>query len=154
MCSFPNLAPACCPCSVLTVAYWHAYRFLKRQAKLSIYCDPHKGFSEINEAGDVLLQFSCFFYDPMDVVNLISGSLVPLPFLNPASTSRSSWFTVKKYCWSLAWRILCITLLPSEMSAIVCAVRFFGIALLWGWDENWPFAVLWPWLSFQYLLAY
>ena len=35
-------------------------------------------------------------------------SLVPLPFLNPASTSRSSQFM---YCWSLAWRILSITLL-------------------------------------------
>ena len=33
-------------------------------------------------------------------------SLVPLPFLKPAWTSRSSWFT---YCWSLAWRILSIT---------------------------------------------
>ena len=28
--------------------------------------------------------------------------LVPLPFLKPAWTSGSSWFT---YCWSLAWRI-------------------------------------------------
>ena len=35
-------------------------------------------------------------------------SLVPLPFLTPAWTSGSSWFT---YCWSLAWRILSITLL-------------------------------------------
>ena len=35
-------------------------------------------------------------------------SLVPLPFLNPAWTSGSSWFM---YCWSLAWRILSITLL-------------------------------------------
>ena len=35
-------------------------------------------------------------------------SLVPLPFLNPAWTSGNSWFT---YCWSLAWRILSITLL-------------------------------------------
>ena len=34
-------------------------------------------------------------------------SLVPLPFLNPAWTSGSSWFM---YCWSLAWRILSITL--------------------------------------------
>ena len=32
-------------------------------------------------------------------------SLVPLPFLKPAWTSRSSQF---KYCWSLAWRILSI----------------------------------------------
>ena len=35
-------------------------------------------------------------------------SLVPLSFLNPALTSGSSWFT---YCWSLAWRILSVTLL-------------------------------------------
>ena len=30
----------------------------------------------------------------------------------------------------------------------------FGIALLWGWNENWPFPVLWPLLSFPNLLAY
>ena len=43
-------------------------------------------------------------------------SLVPLPFLNPAWTSGSSWFT---YCWSLAWRILSISSLACEISAIV-----------------------------------
>ena len=43
-------------------------------------------------------------------------SLVPLPFLKPAWTSGNSQFT---YCWSLAWRILSITLLMCEMSAIV-----------------------------------
>ena len=31
---------------------------------------------------------------------------------------------------------------------------FFGIAFLWDWNENWPFPVLWPLLSFQNLLAY
>ena len=34
-----------------------------------------KGFSIVNEAEiDVSLNFSCFFYDPADVGNLISGS--------------------------------------------------------------------------------
>ena len=34
-----------------------------------------KGFSVVNEAEvDVFLEFSCFFYDPADVGNLISGS--------------------------------------------------------------------------------
>ena len=34
-----------------------------------------KGFSVANEAEvDVFLEFSCFFYDPEDVGNLISGS--------------------------------------------------------------------------------
>ena len=32
-----------------------------------------KGFSIVNEA-EGFLEFSCFFYDPMDVGNLISGS--------------------------------------------------------------------------------
>ena len=35
-------------------------------------------------------------------------SLVPLSFINSPWTSENSWFT---YCWSLAWRILSITLL-------------------------------------------
>ena len=40
-----------------------------------------KVFSIVNEAGvNVFLEFSWFFYDPMDVGNLISGFL---PFLNP-----------------------------------------------------------------------
>ena len=32
-----------------------------------------------------------------------------------------------------------------------CAVvwAFFGITFLWYWNENWPFPVLWPLLSFQ-----
>ena len=34
-----------------------------------------KGFSVVNEAEiDAFLEFSCFFYDPVDVGNLISGS--------------------------------------------------------------------------------
>ena len=34
-----------------------------------------KGFSIVNEAElDVFQEFSCFFYDPMDVGNLTSGS--------------------------------------------------------------------------------
>ena len=31
---------------------------------------------------------------------------------------------------------------------------FFGIAFLWDWNENWPFLVLWPLLSFPSLLAH
>ena len=42
--------------------------------------------------------------------------LIPLAFLNPDWTSGSSWFM---YCWSLACRILNITLLACEMSTIV-----------------------------------
>ena len=49
-----------------------------------------KGFSIVNEAEvDVFLEFSCFFYDPTDVGNLISGSSAF------AKTSLNIWkFTV------------------------------------------------------------
>ena len=71
-------------------------------------------------------------------------SLVPRPFLNPACTSGSSQFT---YCWSLAWRILSITLLACEVNAIVrlfehsLALPFFGIGMktdlfLWKWKSS------------------
>ena len=65
-----------------------------------------KDFSVVNEAeADVFLEFSCFFYDPTDVGNLISGSFT---FYIPAWTSGR-----------LVSRILSITLLACEMSAIV-----------------------------------
>ena len=76
-----------------------------------------KGFSIVNEAEfDVFMEFSCFFYDLMDVGNLISGSSA---FLNPAQTFGSSWFT---YCWRLAWRILSITLLVSLEKTLMLGV--------------------------------
>ena len=50
---------------------WHSH-LLK---SFPVCCDPVKGFSIVNKAEvHVFLKFSCFFYDPMDVGNLISGS--------------------------------------------------------------------------------
>ena len=41
----------------------------------TVDCDPHKGFGVVNKAEiDVFLELSCFFDDPADVGNLISGS--------------------------------------------------------------------------------
>ena len=44
----------------------------------AVYCDPHsKGIGIVNKAEvDVFLELSCFFNDPADVGNLISGSSV------------------------------------------------------------------------------
>ena len=71
-----------------------------------------KGFGIVNKAEiDVFLELSCFLDDPADVGNLISGSL---PFLKSSWTSGSSRFI---YCWSLAWRILSITLLACAAAA-------------------------------------
>ena len=68
-----------------------------------------KGFSEINEEVDFFLNSLAF---SMIQQMLVIWSLVLLSFLNPACTSGSSWFT---YYWSLAWRILIITLLACEI---------------------------------------
>ena len=127
---FPIWNQSVVPCPVLTVASWPAYRFLKRQVrwcvipisfriffKISfqdqiIVIHTVKGFGIVNKAEiDVFLELSYFFNDPAD---LAIWSLVPLPFLKPAWTSGSSGFT---YCWSLAWRILSITLLACAAAA-------------------------------------
>ena len=41
----------------------------------TVYCDPHSQRLLVNKAEiDVFLELSCFFNDPEDVGNLISGS--------------------------------------------------------------------------------
>ena len=84
-------------------------------------------------------------------------SLVSLPFLKPDWTSGSSWFM---YCWTLVWRILSITLLACEMSAIVqkfehsLALRFFGIGMKTDLFQScgyfWVFQMCWhiEWSTF------
>ena len=100
-----------------------------------------KGFGVVSKAKvDVFLEVPCFFYDPGDVGSLISGfsafskGRFTYGSLNtfPAWTFGSSRFTC---CWSLAWRILSVTLLACEMSAIVwhfehsLALSFFGTGM-------------------------
>ena len=161
MYSFPSFEPVCCSMSILIVASWPIYRFFRGQVRWSgihislrifqfALIHTVKGFSVVNEAEiDVFLEFSCFFYDPADVGNLISGS---------SAFSKSSLYI---------WRFLVHVLLKistkdfehylaSMWNEHNCTVvwKFCVIALLWDWNENWPFPVLWPLLSFPYLLAY
>ena len=148
----------CSMCS--SVAFWPAYRFLRRQVRWSnipiswrifqfVVINTVKGFGVVNEAEvDAFVELSCF-----SVIQqmLAICSLVPLPFLNPAWTSGCFWLT---YCWNLAWRILS-NYFASVSGECSCAVvwAFFGIAFPWDWNKNWPFPVLWPLLSFPNLLA-
>ena len=89
-----------------------------------------KGFGIVNKAEiDVFLEPSCFFDDPVDVGNLISGS---------SAFSKTS-LNIRKFTVHIllkpGWRILSITLLACEMSAIVrqfehsLALPFFGIGM-------------------------
>ena len=82
---FPIWNQSVVPCPLVTVASWPAYKFLKRQIRWSgipisfriyqfIMIHTVKGFVIVNKAEiDVFLELSCFFHDPADVGNLISG---------------------------------------------------------------------------------
>ena len=93
-----------------------------------------------------------FFWAPKSLQMVTAGTLairspVPLHFLNPACISGSSQFM---YYWNLAWRIFehYLAIIWSECNSEVLWT-FFGIAFLWDCNENWPFPVLWPLLSFS-----
>ena len=100
--AFSVLNKSVVPCKVLTVALWPTYRFLRRQARWSgipisltgfqfVVIHTVKGFSIVIETVvAVFLEFPCFFYDPANVGNLISGSSA---FSKPSCTSGSSCFT-------------------------------------------------------------
>ena len=76
-------------------------------------------------------------------------SLIPLLFLNPASTSGSSQFTL---CWNLSCRILSITLLAMEISVTVrwlehsLTLPFLGIRMIdlfRSCGHCWVFQICW-----------
>ena len=109
-----------------------------------------KGFGIVNRAEvDVFLELSFFFDDPMDIGNLLSAS---------SGFSKSSLNI---------WKFMVHILLKPGLEnfehyfasmwdecnyAVVWTL--FGIAFLRDSNENWPFPVLWPLLSFPDLLAY
>ena len=90
-----------------------------------------KGFSIVNKAVDVFLESSCFFYDPRDVGNLISGS---------SAFSKSSL-----NIWKFLFHILLkpslknfehnLTSMRNEHNCMVICT-FFGIALFGELNEN------------------
>ena len=98
--------------SIFTTVSKVTFEYLKEVS--SLLWATAKDYSIVDEAEvDVFLKFSCFFYDPADVGNLVSGS---------SAFSKSSlniWKFSAHILWSLNWRILSITLLACEMSAIV-----------------------------------
>ena len=96
-----------------------------------------KGFSVVSEVEiDVFLEFLAL---SMFLRMLAIWSLVPLPFLNPARTSRSSQIMYLKP--SLANFEHYFASVWNECNCALIWI-FFGITFLWDWNENWPFAAL------------
>ena len=126
---------------------WYSY-LLKN---FPVCCDPHSQRLQCSQwsrnrcfSGILLL-----FLDPTDVGNLISGSSAI------SKCGLNIWKFRFMYCWSLTWRII-ENYFASVSDKCNCAVvwTFFGIAFLWDWNEDWPFPVLWPLLSFPSFLVY
>ena len=159
---FPYLEPVCCSmsssnCCFLTCrqvsqeagqVVWYSHLFQNFPQFVVIH--TVKGFSIVNEAEvDVSLELSFSFYDPMDVGNSISGS---------SAFSKSS-LNIWKFLVHVLLKPGLVNFehyLTSVWDECNCVVvwAFFGIAFLRDWNENWPFPVPRPLLSFPNLLAY
>ena len=126
MCSFPNLEPVCCSMSSSNCCFLICIQISQKAGQVVCYSHLLKNFPQfvvihtvkglgvVNKAEvDGFLDLSCFFVDPTDVGNLISGS---------SAFSRSSlniWKFSVHVLLKSARRILSITLLACEMSAVV-----------------------------------
>ena len=161
MYSFPNVEPVGCSMSRFNCCFVTCLQISQEAGKVVWYfhlfqnfpqfvvIHTVKGFGVINKAEvGVFLKFSCFFDDPTDVGNLLSGS----------STFSKSSLNI----WKFTIHVLLKPGLEdfehyfaSVWDECNCAGvwTFFGIAFLWDWNENWTFPVLWPLLSFPNLLA-
>ena len=150
MYSFLNFEPVCCSISSSNYCFltsiqisqeagkgiWYAYLFKNLPQFVVIHTD--KGFRVVNGAEvDVFLELSCFFYDPANVANLISGS----------SAFSKSMLTIWKF-------LVHVPLKPSlknfehffasMWNECICAGvwTFFGIIFFGEWSKNWPFPTL------------
>ena len=59
---------------------WYSHLFQNFPQFIVVYTVKCFGIVNKAEIDVFFLEFSCFFYDPVDVGNF---SLIPLPFLNP-----------------------------------------------------------------------
>ena len=147
----PNLEPVhcfmsgsnCCFLSSIQISQEAGelvrYSHLLKNFPQSIVIHTFKGFGIVSKAEiDV-------FLDPADVGNLISGS---------SAFSKTS-LNIRKFTVHVLLKLGLenfehyFTSMWDECNCVV-VWAFFGIALLWDWNEHWPFPVLWLLLSFPH----
>jgi len=162
MYSFPYLEPVSCSMSSSNCCFLTCLQIFQEAGQVVWYSHPFKNFPQfivihtvrvfgiVNKTEvNVFLELSCFFQWSKDIGNLLSGS----------SAFSKSILNIWKYTVHVLLKPdfenfeHCLTSMWDECD---CAEvwAFFGIAFLWDWNENWPFPVLWPLLSFPNLLAY
>ena len=129
---------------------WYSHLFQNFPQFIIIVIHTVEGFGIVNKAEtDIFLEFSCFFDDPAEIVNLISGY---------SAFSKTS-MNIRKFSGHVLLKPGLenfehyFTSMWNECSCMV-VWAFFGIAFLRDWNENGSFAVLWPLLSSPNLLAY
>ena len=148
MYSFPNLEPVCCSMSSSNFCFLTCIQISQEAGQVVWYshlsefstvcCDPHsQRLGRVNKSEvDICLELSCFCNNLTVVGNLNSGS---------SAFSKSNlniWnFTVHvllkpglenfEHYFASMW---------DECNCVV-VLAFFGVAFLWGWNENWPFPV-------------
>ena len=152
---FSYLEPVCCSmsssnCCFLTCiqisqeadqVVWYSHLFQNFPWFTVIH--TVKGFGIVTKAEmDVFLESLAF---SMIHHMLAIGSLAPLPFLKPAWILEVLGHVLLKphlenfeHYFASMW----------DECNFVVVWTFLGISFLWDWNENWPFPVLWPLLSF------
>ena len=149
---FPIWNQSLVPCLFLPVASWPEYRFLRRQVIYShllknfpqfVVIYTVKGFGVISKAEvDVFLEFNgcwqfnlcflCLFWNQLEHLEVHSSCIA------------EAWLGEFEHRFASVW------------DECECAVvgAFCGIVLFSDWNENGPFPVLRPLLSFPNLFAY
>ena len=146
MYAFPNLEPICrfmsgCNLTCIQISQeaskvvWYSH--LLKNFSQFVMIDTVKGFSVFNKAEvDVFPELLLFWWSnrcwQFDLWKFSVHVLLKPHLENFEHYFASMW---DEYNFAVVW-------------------TFFGIAFLWDWNENWPFAVLWLLLSFPNLLEY
>ena len=156
MYSFLNFEPVCCSMSSFNCCFLTCMQVSQETGQVVWYSHLFQNFPQFV------------------VIHTVKGlsrsrccSVIPLLSLWSSKCWQFDlWFLFSKSSLYI-WKFLVHVLLKSKLKDFEHYVAYmwkkcsctvvwtsFGIAFLWEWNENWPFPVLWPLVSFPNLLAH